>query len=246
MNTLQDNSFFDEMKGSTFTFHALTRIWFAAGERIPEQIKKDLAEVQAFIMNPQNRVAVELVFAGPISIYRGFPEVHPDTGLQSIPMHIISMEEYGYSKELDTTIRMTAEWEKPNFGYTYQLVKNLDVPAEARMVMTLKFDGVHGRLAEVLKAGQPTMAKQLIAHIQSFPFTNGNTVFQHVGNEARPIVTTKGAVFGYLAYGIMTPQYQLGPTHKGPPENVTSHLKTDRIKAPNLTGKESDFLLHRV
>jgi hypothetical protein len=247
MNTLQANNFFEEMKNSTFTFQASTRIWFGPAEKVPDEIKDDLGKVQSFIMDRQNKAAIELVFTGPISIYRGSPQAHPDTGRNFLPMQIVDMEEFGYSKELDTTIKMTAKPGTANFGYTHQLALNLDVPAEARMLMTLQFEGVHGQMAEMLSASKPAVKKELAANIQSFPFTNGNTLFQHVGDEARRIEGDDGKLFGYLAYGIMTPQYQLGDVSTTPPSKL--NLLTGGgayMKNPIINQREEDFLLNRI
>jgi hypothetical protein len=236
MHRLSGSKFFDEMKDSTFTFLASTRVWFSPAASVPARIRMDLKKVRSFALSGGEKAAIELVFTGPISIYRGEPQLDAELGRRYIPMQVAAMEEYGYSRELDTTIRMTAKANSKNFGYTYQLSENLDTPAEARMLMTLEFTGVHGRLADVFNKTKPTVAKDIAAVIHAFPFTNGNTMFRHVGEQAEPITGNDGTVFGYLAYGTMVPVYQLGDVQPGLPKGLK------KLRVPKLSRTEEDFL----
>jgi hypothetical protein len=106
------------MRDSTFTFLASTRVWFSPTESVPTEIRKDLKKVRSFALSGGKGAAIELVFTGPISIYRGEPQLDTELGRRYIPMQVVAMEEYGYSRELDTTIKMTAKADSKNFGYT--------------------------------------------------------------------------------------------------------------------------------
>lgn len=236
---------FAEMADSFFSFGALTRVWISLADAVPKNLAGDLIKVRRFMMDPANNASTEVSLTGQITIYRGQPQVDSDTERSYIPMSVVAMEEYGYAKSLDTTIQMTADFNKPNFGVTRQLTSSLDVPAEARMLMTLKFSGVSGRMAEMLNAAQPTVAKVIQATINSFPFTDASAIFHHVGDSAREIKSHDGRLVGYLGDGVMVPQYQARV-----PSDLTRDLPTLASQHTNIlqtvSKAERDFLMGRT
>jgi hypothetical protein len=233
MTKLQSNDFFDEMANTAFTFEALTRIWIGLKRDLRESSFDDLVKVRTLIMDPKAGVGREVSFTGCITIYRHDPETDAETGLRRIAMTVTQMEEYGYFKEGETTIRMSADFQKPNFGYTHQIVQGLDAPAEARMLMNLKFEGVHGPMSSFIGA---SVKKELQASIASFPFTHGSALFRHVGNAASEMKGADGAVLGYLAFGIMIPQYQMG---------VVARM-SKQPTLPSISEAERSFLMRRT
>jgi hypothetical protein len=198
---------FSDMAHSLFSFGAFTRIRMAMIDAVPRELRSDLVKVRRFILD--NEAGEDVHFTGEITIYRGHPKVDEKSGNAYIPMSVVAMDEVGYDKSLDTTIRMTADFTKANFGMTHQFSSNREAPAEARMLMTLKFSGLHGRMADQLTATQPTVAKEIQATINSFPIANGQAIFRHVGDKAREIAASDGTVLGYLADGTMIPQQPL-------------------------------------
>ncbi len=226
---LQANNFFDEMANSAFTFEALTRVWIGLAVDLPKGDRSDLVKIKHAIMDRTSGVGREISFTGSITIFRHAPEIDEISGIRRIPMSVIAMEEFGYSKELNTTIQMTADFGLPNFGYTHQVARDLDVPAEARMLMNLRLRGVHGPMTGMIDVA---VKKELQATISSFPFTNGGTAFRHVGNAANEMKGPDGKVVGYLAFGIMVPQYQLG--------NVNPTQGAPRL--PAISDQERSFL----
>lgn len=162
-------------------------------------------------------------------------------------MAIVDMEEVGYAKSIDTTIRMGADFSKPNFGYTHQIAStSLAVPADARMLMTLTLEGISGPLASQLNEARPTVAKEISATIYAFPFVNGATIFQHVGGAARPIKARSGDVIGYLAHGIMIPQLASGQPIAANAKSAATFQFGQMPKFPNVSTAENDFLMRRA
>jgi hypothetical protein len=227
MARFQDNRFFSEMENTSFSFQAVTRIWFGMSSSVPAGIANDLRAVQKFILDPANRASTELVFTGSVSILRGKSALHPDTGRLALEMSVDSMDEYCYSKDLDTTLHLTAQPNNPSVGFTHQLVDHMDAPAEGRLALNLELNAIQGRLNGVLAAA-PCTTKTVMATFSWFPFSNGQTVFHHVGDTALPVGANPNAPLGYLAYGIMVPVAQLGPAT---PAAVATPLGTNHLAA---------------
>jgi hypothetical protein len=235
MITMQSGKYFDEMKNSTFSFQALTRVWFALAGSVPDKLHKKLDQVQRYVMDPSNRAAIELVLTGAVKVYRGMPAENPHTGKRYIPMYLVEMEEYGYSKELDTTLKMSGRADRASFGYTHQLGHHLDAPAEVRITLNLQIDFIHGQMSQV--AASTCTTKSVKAVTSAFPFPPG-TVFRHVGKEAAPVIVPgDGSVVGYLGYGVMMPLHPLGVAKRGRPRGLAEAV---------LSARENDFVLGKI
>ncbi len=208
MHKTQNTHMFASMSQSIFSFQALTRLWLARADDIPDAIMDDLTAVQKYIMDPYKGVSDEVVFTGSVDIYRGAVKSHPDTGRDMLPVTLVGMDEYGYSKKFNTTFHLYAQTENPSVGFTHQLADNLDVPAEARLALNLEITAIHGDLAGLVTAERCT-TKGVNARVGSFPFADSRTVFRHVGDKALEIGTPGNPPIAYLAYGIMTPTAEL-------------------------------------
>lgn len=237
MTQFQDNRFFSEMENTSFSFQAITRIWFGLPSSVPKALMNDLRAVQKFILDPANHASIELVFTGPVTILRGKTVLHPHTGKLALPMSIGSMDEYCYSKELNTTFHLTAQTANPSVGFTHQLAHHLDAPAEGRLALNLVLDAIQGRLQGVLPHAECNQ-KLVQATFSSFPFTNGQTIFHQVGDTALSVGADPNVPLGYLAYGIMVPMAQLGPAT---PVVVPAALDTQ-----HLSQHAQDFVHRRI
>ena len=176
MSTFGSNPF-TEMENSFFSFDAYTKLWIGLAQNIPAELSGNMKGIREFLMTAGNPACDEITFTGQITIYRGVPAKDKKAGAAYIPMSVVGVDEVGYAKSINTTIRVTADFSKPNFGYTHQMAAaSLEIPAEARMLMTLRFSGIGGNLAEQLNISDATVAKQISATINSFPFTNGAAV----------------------------------------------------------------------
>lgn len=240
-------SAFSEMQNSFFSFEAYTKLWVGLASKLPANMSKNPETIRKFLMTPDNPSCDEITLTGRITIHRGIPERDAITNRAFIPMSVVDMDEVGYAKSIDTTIRVTADFTKPNFGYTYQAVaSSLTVPAEARMLMTLRFEGVGGAMADQLNAARPTVAKEIAATVHAFPFTNGAAIFQHVGNAARPILSQSGDTVGYLAHGIMIPQLSLGAPIAANPKSAARFQFGRLPTIPQVSATENEFLMGRA
>jgi hypothetical protein len=238
---------FTEMANAFFSFDAYTKLWIGLAQNIPAELSGNMKGIREFLMTSGNPACDEITFTGQITIYRGVPAKDERSGAAYIPMSVVGMDEVGYAKSINTTIRVTADFSKPNFGYTHQMAAaSLEIPAEARMLMTLRFSGIGGNLAEQLNTSDATVTKQIAATINSFPFTNGAAIFQHVGDAARPIVSKQGSPIGYLAHGIMIPQYSIGAPIPADAKTA-SRYQLGRIPTiPEISSAEHDFLMRRT
>lgn len=236
-----DHKPFSEMENSFFSFDAYTKLWLGFIAAIPADLMSDARKIRQYLLTPGNESCDEVLFAGRITIYRGTAKRMDDTGAWYLPMSVVAMEEFGYAKTIGTTIGVTADFTKPNFGYTHQMsASSLLVPADARMLMTLRLSGVNGKMADAINQAGATVSKEIAATVHSFPFTNGGTLFQHVGDKARPIVSDSGDVLGYLAHGIMIPQ---GPVAR----EMTEHVDAGKLaEIPTISFAQNEFLMRRT
>lgn len=237
-------SAFREMQDSFFSFEAYTKLWLGLTPNLPSNLGKDPRAIRKFLMTPDNPSCDQLTLTGRLTIYRGTPAMDERTNTASIPMAIVDMNEVGYSESMDTTIRVTADFTKPNFGYTHQTApSSLAVPADARMLMTLRFEGIGGARAELLNSARATVAKEISATIHSFPFTNGAAIFQHVGDLARPIRAESGDLIGYLAHGIMIPQFPIGAPIAANAKSAAAYQLGHVPSIPSVSAAENAFLM---
>ena len=203
---------FSEMADSVFSFQPITRIWFAPVESVPLNLRNDLVAVKKLLLEPNTNL-IELVFTGVVSIYRFPQQTHPIKGHKMMPMAVVELEEYCYSKELDSTLKLAKSPNSESLGITHQIVPDMDVPSTGKLLLKLQFEVVHGNglpVGTVLKCkDKPVRSTQL-----SFPISNANSVFVQDGNEALPVSTLDENTIGYVAHSIMTPLYQLGSVTK--------------------------------
>lgn len=216
MKYLKDVDFFSEMPGTSFSFQALTKIWMGISSQVPDEIKNNLAAVRNYVLAPENAVARELDFTGTVTIARGAVDVDSGSGAKMVRMHLEEMEEYGYSAELDTTFKLSARKDLQSIGYTRQEVAGLDAGSEARILLNLEIDAIHGALSGTVAKATCT-TKKAMAPVSAFPFTGGQTVFRHVDSKALE-VGQPGSPIAYIAYGIMIP---LHPLDSGPSKTLS-------------------------
>ena len=226
--------YFSEMANTTLSFEAFTRIWFLPVMAVPDVMKGDLKRIKEYAATaPQT---IKMPFVGEVEILRGNPQTNPATGAEQIPMFVTKMEEFGYVPELDTTFKLSAQPNRESFGFTNQITKGFDAPANARLLLNLQIDAIQGQFKGVIVAKTCT-TKRVAADIPTFPFTNGGTFFSHVGDVALE-VGDPGSPIGYIIHGVMTPQL---PTAS--PRSVNKSLvDLAYSKIGALSKSEGDFL----
>jgi hypothetical protein len=194
-------SVFQELANSLTSFEALTRVWFLPASALPEQLKGDLKGIKDYALSATE--TIKMTFTGEVEIYRGTPQTNSATGAEQLPMWLVRMEEYGYVRQFDTTFRLSGQAGTPSLGFTNQKIPGFDTPASAKLLLNLQIDAVQGPLKGIVTDAKCT-TKSVEADIPQFPFTNANTFFTHVGDQA--LLVGEGAnPIGYIVHGVMTP-----------------------------------------
>ncbi len=236
MLMVQDNKNFDAMADSEFSFEPITRVWFGIAPKVPKKIREDLVAVKKYLLDFSNKSTIELVFTGSVTVHRWRPLLDEKTGKRFLPMELTDLEEHCYSKDLDTVIRLTRIPGKISFGITHQLAPNIEVPGEARLILNLQFEMLHGKLRDLGHTVGKCYTKRVKALMQGYPISSGRSTFYQVDEAAIPVTTDKGETLGYIAHSIMIPLLQLGTVVK----------RTSPPNLPKLDKSNEDFLMGRI
>lgn len=232
MKRVSETTQFKDIAETEFSFQPITRVWFGLAELVPEKIRDDLAAVRRYLMDFSNKATIELVFTGEVTIRRGVPQLDEKSGHTMLPMQITHLEEYCYSKELDSTIALSMVPNGVNFGVTHQMAPNIEAPLDLRMVLTLQFTPLHGNLTEHGAVPMACHPKQVQAQANALPLNYGSTTFSQRDLDAIPVQGADGTLHGYVAYSVMNPLSQLG--------GVVAARKA--LEAPKLEARHAAFL----
>lgn len=147
--------------------------------------------------DPVNQPSENIILTGFILVRRGDPEPGKD-GRWQIPQEILDADGIGFSRTLNSRIRLTQHSKKRSVGKTVQLTAGVDFPAKSY------FD-INFQIVALDRPDLPVLETSADIHIASAEISSipplGHTYAHHYGQNPVALVDDSGRAYAWLVEG---------------------------------------------